>query len=622
MRKSTSIRKSRLAYAGASIAAVGAAVFVAPTAAFAAVEVTGLTPSGGPAGTVVTVTGGTGTFTTTTPAFVLTNASTCPSTYTATISGSVAVAATSPGRTSETQANFTVPSTLAAGRYAVCAYAGTAAPNNGLLNGNTTPTAAQFYTVVPTTTLSPVSGASGGGNTITLTLPATAPLNTNNTAVFTPRANTCTGTYGSPTSGTTATITPASGSTTSGTVVVPVGVAGALSAATPYSVCIYSSGSTIGSTTALTTVASAPYNVSLPAVTLNNTVGAGGNGTTTAGPNLTLSSATNFLTGVTTAQAIFSTAACPATNPGATGSTFISSVLKTANNRAAVQVPIGAVAASGAPTQYNVCVYSDIAANSGRLLANAQYTAAVPPNPTGVTPASGSSLGGDTITVTGTNFPTAAGSITATLGGLPLTNVTPVDANTFTAVTPSHAAETNVPLVVTTSTGTTTLTSAFSFVNGISIAPNTAPNTATSVWVDVRGVGFSSLGFDDDPIAGGGTPTLTAARVFLVDARGACTGNTTSCVGTNAYAPASANVLAECSTPAVISDNELFCQLNLAAGAINLAATPNPAAATITTVPNGTYTLTVVNNGSPAASPANVTQSVISSGSTFTVAPF
>jgi hypothetical protein len=601
MRKSTSRTKSRLLFTGASVAAIAAGAFVAPVAAFA-YDLTSATPNVGPGGTTVAVVAPASSFGSS-AGFILTTLTACPALYTTTAaSPAVSIAATSPTVSSATNATFVVPTTAAPNTYNICAYGGTG-PTSALLNAST-PTLT--FKVVPTSAISPTSGASGGGNGIAVTLPASLAWNTANSAVFVPATTPCPSTYGTPAATALATITPNSGSTTAGTLTVPVGVSGSLSAATPYNVCIYSAASLI-SGSLLSSVGNAAYNVSLPPVTLNNSIGS-----STA--NLVVSSTNNFLTGATAPALIATSGVCPGVY-GTPGANTFGLVLKSANNRGAFALPSGGTWVAG--TTYNVCIYAAASAGS-RLLANAAYTVATPPSLSGVLPAGGSSLGGDFITVTGANLPTAPGSITATLGGLPLNNITPVDATTFTAVTPTHAAQTGVPLTISTATGTTTLTPAFNYVNGIDVSPNTAPNTASAAWVDVKGVGFSSLTFSAAGIVG--DAATTAARVFLVKGQGACTGNTTSCVGTDAYVTGANNpTVAECASPSVIGDNELFCKLNLVSGAIAIGVGV-PAAAATTTVPNGTYTLTVVSNGLYNA--GSFTQSVISSGSTFTVAPF
>ena len=62
----------------------------------------------------------------------------------------------------------------------------------------------------------------------------------------------------------------------------------------------------------------------------------------------------------------------------------------------------------------------------------------VPPSVTSVTPSSGPTAGGTAITISGTGF--VAGQTTATLGGVPLVNVTVVNSSTLTATTPAGSA--------------------------------------------------------------------------------------------------------------------------------------------------------------------------------------
>lgn len=609
MRKNTSKVRSRLITAAVATCAASAALLATPGAAFA-VAFTTLSPTAGPSGIIVNVTSS-GLWTTTTPValFVPTTVlgtSTCPTTYAAPTAP--AVAAVTVNKVDNNTLSITVPAlTLgtngAPKQYSLCTYS-TSASAVPLINDG-------FFMATAAATLSPLTGASGGGNTVALTVGASVVLPTPLGSTFLPKSAVCPLKY---------TVTPASGiqngtvtrtSDTVASVSVPLGVAGAGTTASQYGICLYN-GSTAASSDLFLTTGATYYSVTLPAVSLSNAVGAGGDASPV--PTLVVSSASNFLTGVAAPQALFSAAVCPATYVATAG--YFNPVLKSANNRGAVTVPANAKLANG--VLYNICIYNGSTADASRLLASAPYTVATPPDADSISPLGGSSLGGDTITISGTNFPTAAGSIQATLGGLPLTGVTPVDSNTFTATTPAHAAETGVPLVVTTTSGTSTLTASFNYVNGISISPNTASHASSSVWVDVKGVGFESLAFDPLPFAAN-TGSNDKARIYLVDARGACVAGPPVCTGTTAYTPASATAgpIAECKTPAVISGTELFCKLDLSTGALD-PATHLPAAVAV--VPNGTYTLTVVSSGDTDAT--GFTQSVISSDSTFTVADF
>jgi hypothetical protein len=213
-------------------------------------------------------------------------------------------------------------------------------------------------------------------------------------------------------------------------------------------------------------------------------------------------------------------------------------------------MPTGATVAQNAvSTDYKICLYSSTSTSAGKLLSSSTFTVANQPTATAVLPSSGSALGDSTITVTGSNFPTTANSISATLGGVPLTSITPVDANTFTAVTPAHSVG-NVALVVTTAQGTASLPNAFTYANSIRVSPNTAPSTVTAQDVDVQGTGFLNYNFS--------STANTGAHVYLVD--GVYNGR----LATGGSVKANGAV-ADCGSILVISDNELICSLNLTA---------------------------------------------------------
>lgn len=355
------------------------------------------------------------------------------------------------------------------------------------------------------------------------------------------------------------------------------------------------------------------------------------NGTAAGGNTLTATSTTAaaFLTGVTTPHTTFSLATCQTTYNStastsasppssasvgnviySTGTTPIVTT-KVSNTKAMILVPtgIGPLPSGVTSLAYKVCIYKSSTADS-ELAGTATYTVSTPPgaNPT-VTPDTGPALGGTQITVSGTNFPTTAGSISGKLGGVALTSVTPVSSTGFTAIAPLHAPG-QVTLDVTTAAGTISKTNAYTYSNGVIVSPSTAPSSSTATYVDVLGAGF--LNYTFNAVAWATTPT-TDARVYLVV--GAYDpGATTATWG------ATGGPTAECITPTVISDTELICKLNLAAGKLNTSTGAAMAAA----VPDGTYTLTVVNNGSDVADKTLDTylQSDVSSGATFTVADY
>jgi hypothetical protein len=135
-----------------------------------------LAPAVGPvAGTTTTATGvGPYLASATTPAVTL-RTSTCPTTYSAT-SATVATV-TKPSGGANAIASITVPAGLTSGTaYKVCVYAGT---GTSALLGNGT------YSVLPSATISPAAGNSGGGNTITMSVPINTVNGASPAATFT-----------------------------------------------------------------------------------------------------------------------------------------------------------------------------------------------------------------------------------------------------------------------------------------------------------------------------------------------------------------------------------------------------------------------------------------------------
>lgn len=572
MRKSTSRSRARLLCAGLTTGALGGSLFLGAPAAQAA-ALTAVTPLFGPAGTVIKVQAASATaFDTGAPAAIFTTGlaagtTVCP-TYTTAITGHTVVAATSPTKIDGDEATFTVPSTVATNtggaprEWKLCVYNGTVAGTTAAVHDTAPPT----FTVVPGATFAPNNGPSGGGNTLTFTMPATSPVFTA-TPGLSFSETPCPGTYGTP-GNKAATATRISNTQVSA--VVPAGVIGT-GPSSPFFACFYTG--TGGGATLIGGGAST-YTVALPPITLSSTVGpwSGLNGVSIESPN-------EFLLGVSAPGALLSSSAtCPTTFTAASGYTVVhpaaGKVRKVSNTRLALTVPPLAASGPSTPTQFQLCVYNGTSAGTSALVAAAPYTAAVVHSLSSVSPVSGTALGGTLITVTGSGFPTTPGSIMATLGGLPLLDITPVNEATFTARTPMHGVERNVPLVVTTPVGTKSLASAYSYLNGIAVSPNTASTDMDSVPVAVKGVGFLSTTFSTTP---------SDAHIYLV--RGA-------------YNPANDGsnnkingAVSECSDVLPISDNELICTLRLdqrlnAAGAITpeIAVGRSSGAVTLTTV--------------------------------------
>jgi hypothetical protein len=101
--------------------------------------------------------------------------------------------------------------------------------------------------------------------------------------------------------------------------------------------------------------------------------------------------------------------------------------------------------------------------------------AASPPTVASISPNTGTTLGGTAVTITGTNF---TGTPQVTIGKVAAAEVTVVNSTTLTAVTPAGTGS-NVPVVVTTSFGTSIAANIYSYA--APVAPTPPAPTVTSV---------------------------------------------------------------------------------------------------------------------------------------------
>jgi hypothetical protein len=278
----------------------------------------------------------------------------------------------------------------------------------------------------------------------------------------------------------------------------------------------------------------------------------------------------------------------------------------------------GLVLAGGQTSaKYNVCVYEGSDPATSTLLATSTYTIATRPKITGITPGSSPALGGQQITINGSGF--SASGTTATVGGVPLTNIKVAsNGNSLTATTPAHASGAGLAVVVTTAGGTVTSTDpdnnglpadpdplllnddpiTFGYSNSISVVPNTAPPN-TKVDLDILGVGFQQLVFNN------ASATAATAQVFLVQ---------------GPYVAASNRGVKRCTGVLVVSDTEIICTLDLTTPRL-LAADSTPDGSNL--VSEGAYTVTVVANGDPTETDLDViAASNVNSNATFTVAAY
>lgn len=567
MRKSNSSIRTRLIRAGIAAGAVGAAVLIAPQAAWA---VGVATPNVIMPNTATVLAEGTYTYNASNAAQV-TNASTCATRYTAPNNTSLwdANKAAVVGNTHAV--SVTVPASLPVGTngvaklYTLCVY------DTNNTSSSVLGTSGPVY-VSAAASLSTSSGPSAGGNQLTVQASADNALFTGLStvgAIFT-TAN-CPTTYGTPAAGMAATDVSRL-SNTQATLTVPTGVTVANNSAAPayYTVCFYN-----GNASTSAVIADAAYTVSKVVLSQNSGPTNGGNG-------LTITSVSNNLFAGITPGVLFLQAAgnvAPADCSGqatytTTGSGTLKPVLaanlrKLGDNRAALTVP--AVTIGG----WLMCVYDQNVDGTGAVIASAPYSVSAAAAPNRVGPAAGPTTGNTRITVYGSGFPTEPGSISATLGGVPLINITPGTANSFTATTPPHSADNAATLVITTANGTVAQQNAFAYQNALRLGTNTAPNTTPTLDVEVNGGGFLGYTFG----ANG-----TYARAFLVN---------------GVYDPSDADPtggtqrangpITECGNVLVVSDATLICTMTL-----NRRLTPteslfNPATYTNASSPTATF---------------------------------
>ncbi|MDQ0458264.1 IPT/TIG domain-containing protein, partial [Rhizobium paknamense] len=135
-----------------------------------------------------------------------------------------------------------------------------------------------------------------------------------------------------------------------------------------------------------------------------------------------------------------------------------------------IQIILDVTQDSGSsPSAYNTLTFSASCAASAPVAA---------PTVTAVSPTSGSTAGGTTITITGTGF---TGATAVTIGGQAATSFNVVSATQITAVTPAGTAGAK-NVAVTTSSGSGTLTNSFTYVTPtITFSPTAGTLTAATV---------------------------------------------------------------------------------------------------------------------------------------------
>ncbi|HMC69270.1 MAG TPA: IPT/TIG domain-containing protein, partial [Mycobacteriales bacterium] len=158
------------------------------------------------------------------------------------------------------------------------------------------------------------------------------------------------------------------------------------------------------------------------------------------------------------------------------------------------------------------------------------------------TPNKGKTSGGDSITVSGSNFD--AGATTLTIGGAAATNVVVASPTSLTATTPAGNAGA-ASLTVTTAGGSATLTSGFTYVPPPAITSFTPAQGQAGTSVTINGTNFDAIAANDLVVIGGAPAVVTSAtttRLIATVAANAITGPI-SVTTTGGTATAAANFI-------------------------------------------------------------------------------
>ena len=517
--------------------------------------------------------------------------------------------------------------------YYVCVYDDTATPTLTHNSGGATPATA--YTISGgLTTLNSYVGPSRGGNTITATSVGGTALASTQSVQFQAITGTslwapCATTYQ------TATAPAASGvapyNTTAGivaatstsftaaagavpariTITVPTALALAGSQTSArYNVCIYAG--VVAGTSALISQTGVPYEIVPGVLTSNATRGPSG-GTNSIVLTTTATTTGSFVQDAVTVQfqyagigmastcsptyqtdAAASAVAGSGDEPDqvAGAQTAVANTVRVlAPDRLAVTVPVG-VALDTSPVQvtakYHICAYSGTVVGTSTLIGATEsatpYTIGTAATVTAVTPTAGAAQGGTRVTVYGSNFPADLADTDVLIGGVAVTNVVvAADGKSFTATAQPHSVGGPFAISVSTAGGMTTRAGLFTYSNGITVAPNTAPTSrVTGLNVSVHGVDLDTLAFSATT---GSTPNSANPHVFLVDGVYDQTGTT---IKAN-------HQVAECVNALVVAPDELICTLFPAGNGTNA----QPAAGAVTCTD-----CTIANNSRTAVSAA------------------
>ena len=126
------------------------------------------------------------------------------------------------------------------------------------------------------------------------------------------------------------------------------------------------------------------------------------------------------------------------------------------------------------------------------------FTYITSPNITGISPLTGSTAGGTSVTITGTSF---TGATLVTFGGVAATSLSIVDSTTITCITPARATAGAVGVIVTTGGGPSNTFASFTYILPPNIKSMTPPSVSRvgGTTVTITGtnfIGATSVTFD------------------------------------------------------------------------------------------------------------------------------
>ena len=167
-------------------------------------------------------------------------------------------------------------------------------------------------------------------------------------------------------------------------------------------------------------------------------------------------------------------------------------------------------------------------------------TSSAPPTVTSISPASGSTAGGTSITITGTNF---TGATAVTIGGTSATNITVVSSTSITATTPAGSAGT-ASVLVTAPGGTNAANTLFTYLSAAN-NPTFGTPTSTAAGFTVQISNYNANFTYGGTATASGTVSISNTGLITVSGVAANTSSTATITTTRTgYVSGSAQVTA------------------------------------------------------------------------------